>query len=182
MAAIEESEAGSKKEETCWHPHVYAPPPKSPTPFSIDDILKRQQAGSSQHPNQAMDYVSEWNKLLALWAMVGGGQNAANHNSVNGSEESGRESLQSGSPLGLQICDQNDNESSPQPLNLSLTTNKPIKDRPYNTHHHEFGVKGKQMRHFFNHFQTLLTSICYYTIYFLCLFCDLECKALLNFN
>ena len=155
MAAIEESEAGSKKEETCWHPHVYAPPPKSPTPFSIDDILKRQQAGSSQHPNQAMDYVSEWNKLLALWAMVGGGQNAANHNSVNGSEESGRESLQSGSPLGLQICDQNDNESSPQPLNLSLTTNKPIKDRPYDTHHHEFGVKGKQMRLFLNHFQTL---------------------------
>ena len=139
MAAIEE---GSKKEkeETCWHPHVYATPPKSPTPFSIDDILKRQQVGSSGNTVQAMDYVSEWNKLLALWAMVGQNQNQ-NHNSVNGSEESGRESLQSGSPLGLQICDQNESESSPQPLNLSLTT-KPIKDHPYD-HHHEFGVKGK---------------------------------------
>merc|ERR1711953_1035443 len=94
--------------------------------------------GSSGNTVQAMDYVSEWNKLLALWAMVGQNQNQ-NHNSVNGSEESGRESLQSGSPLGLQICDQNESESSPQPLNLSLTT-KPIKDHPYD-HHHEFGVK-----------------------------------------
>lgn len=118
-------ESEAKKDET-WHPHVYATPPKSPTPFSIDDILKRQQGEKRVSPNP-MDYVSEWNKLLALWAMVG-----SNHNSVNGSEESGRESLQSGSPLGVEQVE----ESNQQPLNLSLAS-KPTTN-PYDL---EFGVK-----------------------------------------
>ena len=62
------------KDEQMWHPHVYATPPKSPTPFSIDDILKRHQRGPQSGPGLGMaevNYVSEWNKLLALWAMVG---------------------------------------------------------------------------------------------------------------
>ena len=33
------------KKEGIWHPHVYKAPPKSPTPFSIDDILKRGPNG-----------------------------------------------------------------------------------------------------------------------------------------
>ena len=148
MTTIESSEA--KKDET-WHPHVYATPPKSPTPFSIDDILKRQQ-GEKRVPPNPMDYVSEWNKLLALWAMVGSHHN----NSVNGSEESGRESLQSGSPLGVEQVE----ESNQQPLNLSLAS-KPSTN-PYDL---EFGVKGKPESSF----------VC-----FLVSLSDLECKALLK--
>ena len=34
------------KKEGIWHPHVYKAPPKSPTPFSIDDILKRGPQGN----------------------------------------------------------------------------------------------------------------------------------------
>ena len=70
------------KDEQMWHPHVYATPPKSPTPFSIDDILKRHQRGPQSGPGLGMtevNYVSEWNKLLALWAMVG--PSAVAHNS-----------------------------------------------------------------------------------------------------
>ena len=52
-----------------WHPHVYATPPKSPTPFSIDDILKRRQpqmtmTSSGINPSVASEMADSLKKLL----------------------------------------------------------------------------------------------------------------------
>ena len=48
-----------------WHPHVYGTPPKSPTPFSIDDILKQLQSTST---NPATDMPEGPKKLMPGWA------------------------------------------------------------------------------------------------------------------
>ena len=51
-----------------WHPHVYATPPKSPTPFSIDDILKRRQpqtmTSASINPSVASEMADSLKKLI----------------------------------------------------------------------------------------------------------------------
>ena len=47
-----------------WHPHVYATPPKSPTPFSIDDILKRRPQTTSITPTVASEMADSLKKLI----------------------------------------------------------------------------------------------------------------------
>ena len=51
-----------------WHPHVYATPPKSPTPFSIDDILKRRQpqtmTSAGINPSVASEMADSLKKLI----------------------------------------------------------------------------------------------------------------------
>ena len=43
-----------RKMSEMWHPHVYAHPPKKPTPFSIDDILQQQQEQQQQQQQQQL--------------------------------------------------------------------------------------------------------------------------------
>ena len=48
-----------------WHPHVYRTPPKSPTPFSIDDILNRPQTASNPAASEMADSIK---RLMPGWA------------------------------------------------------------------------------------------------------------------
>ena len=59
------SEVAFRQLVDMWHPHVYGTPPKSPTPFSIDDILKRPQSAST---NPATDMAEGLKKLMPGWA------------------------------------------------------------------------------------------------------------------
>ena len=51
-----------------WHPHVYRTPPKSPIPFSIDDILKRapQDGASLKNAHEVAEEVS-WVIKFLTW-------------------------------------------------------------------------------------------------------------------
>lgn len=115
-----------------WHPHVYRPPPKSPTPFSIDDILHSQNnpspkplmtpsamaATAAAMSNLANFTPEEWLRVAYyINNAMQQGQKMIHSNSANltSSEESGRDSTES---TNITTGD----EDETQPLNLSLTT------------------------------------------------------------
>jgi hypothetical protein len=61
-----------------WHPHVYALPPKKPTPFSIDDILQQQQQEHQLHRQQQQQLqfqLQQKNLLDGLSLLSSGGLN-----------------------------------------------------------------------------------------------------------
>ena len=119
----------TKKDNKMWHPHVYRTPPKSPTPFSIDDILKRTSnhvASSSAVPNLAHLTAEEWLRF-AYYAMQ---TTKLGSNNVS-SEESGRDSTES--IITPTSANSNTTDDETQPLNLSLTTKK-LAD-PYDHEH-----------------------------------------------
>jgi len=129
------------KKEGIWHPHVYKAPPKSPTPFSIDDILKRGPQGSvtGAGMKNADDVAEEW---LRVWQYI----NNAMHqqkmllNQQQSEVESERDSTES-SCTDKNRAHSNSSGTSDegpdeaQPLNLSLTTNNALSKQGYD---HDF--------------------------------------------
>ena len=134
------STANSMKDNVMWHPHVYRTPPKSPTPFSIDDILGRPSSvasgGSSAESavtNLSHFTAEEWLRV-AYYAMQSHKlQITQNHSSE---AESGRDSSES-TPTNSNST----TEDEAQPLNLSLTTTKPSCNDPYD---HDFILERSQ--------------------------------------
>jgi hypothetical protein len=120
-----------------WHPHVYGTRPKSPTPFSIDDILRRPTL-ASEAAHHLTRLFPDLTQALAHHMVAAMQQQqeaflqkiaAANSSSNDGS---GRDSIQSTSPPlngggGGNSSNNGDAEDDqPQPLNLSLATNKAL--------------------------------------------------------
>lgn len=117
-----------------WHPHVYRPPPKSPTPFSIDDILHSQNpsprpmmtpsamaATAAAMSNLANFTTEEWLRVAYyINNAMQQGQKMIHHSNnltaASSSEESGRDSTESTN------ITTGDEDETQQPLNLSLTT------------------------------------------------------------
>lgn len=93
-----------------WHPHVYKEPPKSPTPFSIDDILKRPKEEADSHMTRLLPDLTH---VLAHHMVAA----AMQHQTSTGS--TGRDSLQSTPPLASSSNAGDDNDEDPQPLNLT---------------------------------------------------------------
>ena len=108
-----------------WHPHVYRTPPKSPTPFSIDDILKRGGPVAGAALKNAHEVAEEW---LRVWQYI---NNAMQHQKMlqqqQSEVESGRDSTESCTPgansnSGSSGSDEDRGDETQQPLNLSLAT------------------------------------------------------------
>ena len=122
------SEVAFRQLVDMWHPHVYGTPPKSPTPFSIDDILKRPQSAST---NPATDMAEGLKKLMPGWAHLINNFILQQQNLIQpdmaGETETGRDSIQSTPPNSSSANGEDDDQ--PQPLNLTKRTD------PYD---HEF--------------------------------------------
>ena len=130
------------EESPLWHPHVYRTPPKSPTPFSIDDILHRRiptaedfrnsVAANSLNPflsGAAGNFsVGEWyriyhflnNAMQQQQQLLN--QNKVSSNGITSNEDSGRDSAES-TPANSSSNTTTGDDDEAQPLNLSLTTN-----------------------------------------------------------
>ena len=112
-----------------WHPHVYGTPPKTPTPFSIDDILNNRQQHQPRTEDVPLSKITEWQHILATLALQQ--QMLANATGLHapqpalGNFESERDSIQSTPPESDEAEDQ---EAAQQPLNLS---NKRASIDPY---------------------------------------------------
>ena len=108
-AAMAVAAANFRKLAEMWHPHVYAVPPKSPTPFSIDDILSRK----SNSPRTVNPF------LLAAAAAMSTAAAAAAVSS--GASSTGGESSPSRRSPVVSAASAADDEDDDQPLNLSTT-------------------------------------------------------------
>ena len=118
-----------------WHPHVYATPPKSPTPFSIDDILKRRPQTTSINPTVASEMADSLKKLIPALQQPAGWAHLINNlllqqqqhhhqqqpNLLLQATETGRDSLQS-TPPNSSSNNGEDTDEQPQPLNLTKRT------------------------------------------------------------
>ena len=126
MALEQTNTATGSKKDGMWHPHVYGTPPKCPTPFSIDDILRHRQQQQQQPSTVVSSMTSEMAARFSAeeWFKVCCYLNSAMQHQkqqliqTSTSEESGRDSIQSTPP---NTGDEAEAES--QPLNLSLATN-----------------------------------------------------------
>jgi len=102
VGGVSEKNTGSVPE--MWHPHVYGRRPKSPTPFSIDDILrgstnkKGEEGDKQQQQQQHQEAVEKLqrsllefqaNALAVSLGLVGGGGGGGNGGGVAGANLAG---------------------------------------------------------------------------------------------
>ena len=60
-----------QKTSETWHPHVYANPPKKPTPFSIRDILQPQKEDLEETKNHLEEEKSVQLAQSSLLSLLG---------------------------------------------------------------------------------------------------------------
>ena len=121
--------------EAMWHPHVYVPP-KTPTPFSIDDILtgatwaRDRHGGSapSSHAQAFAQFVGAMNAHAQQQVAAQAAQQAAAAAAVtaavaanNSRDSEGGSPRVSSSPTGDEV----EAEGGEQPLNLTTGLTRP---------------------------------------------------------
>ena len=104
-----------------WHPHVYGTRPKSPTPFSIDDILtgnnRMDGSGGPPMPRSALEMTGALLAHHLMGAMQQQQQQALVGLAVSSQQLGQRSSITGSAASGSSNSGEDDDQS--QPLNLS---------------------------------------------------------------